>query len=76
MLKFNLTSLKNRKYLCSGYAYYRELKNMCQIEHTRHRCIENFLSNLIAGIIAYQFFPKKPTLNLEIIDNKALRNFT
>lgn len=36
-----------------------ELKNMCQIEHSRHRSVGNFLTNLIAGLIAYSFFPKK-----------------
>lgn len=49
-----------------------ELKNICQIEHTRHRSFENFLTNLLSGLIAYSFFPKKPSLNIEIIDNKAL----
>jgi hypothetical protein len=39
-----------------------ELKNICQIEHSRHRSLANFLSNLIAGIIAYHFLPKK-TIN-------------
>lgn len=39
-----------------------ELKNMCQIEHSRHRSIGNFFTNLIAGLIAYAFFPKKPSL--------------
>jgi len=46
-----------------------ELKNICQIEHTRHRSFENFLSNLIVGLIAYHFLPKKPSLNIDIIDN-------
>jgi hypothetical protein len=49
-----------------------ELKNICQIEHTRHRSFGNFLTNLLSGLIAYSFFPKKPSLNLDIIDNKAL----
>jgi hypothetical protein len=49
-----------------------ELKNICQIEHTRHRSFTNFVTNLLAGLIAYSFLPKKPSLNLEIIDNKAL----
>lgn len=49
-----------------------ELKNICQVEHTRHRSFENFLTNLISGLIAYSFFPKKPSLNIEIIDNKTL----
>lgn len=47
-----------------------ELKNQCQIEHTRHRSFENFITNLLSGLIAYSFFDKKPSLNLEIIDNK------
>jgi hypothetical protein len=49
-----------------------ELKNMCQIEHTRHRSFDNFLTNLLSGLIAYSLFPKKPSLNIEIIDNKSL----
>jgi hypothetical protein len=52
-----------------------ELKNICQIEHTRHRSIENFLTNMISGLVAYSFLPKKPSLNIEIIDNKALNAF-
>ena len=39
-----------------------ELKNMCQIEHTRHRSPINFLVNLFSGLIAYTFFPKKPSI--------------
>ena len=50
-----------------------ELKNMCQVEHTIHRGFNNFITNLLSGLIAYSFFPKKPSLNIEIIDNKALR---
>ena len=49
-----------------------ELKNICQIEHTRHRSFKNFLTNLLAGLIAYSFLPKRPSINLDIIDNKAL----
>jgi hypothetical protein len=51
-----------------------ELKNMCQIEHTRHRGFKNFITNLLSGLIAYSFFPKKPSINIEIIDNKALKH--
>lgn len=42
-----------------------ELKNICQIEHTRHRSFDNFLANLLSGLIAYSFFDKKPSINLE-----------
>ncbi|HEX9826783.1 MAG TPA: IS982 family transposase [Flavobacteriaceae bacterium] len=39
-----------------------ELKNICQIEHSRHRSFGNFLTNLISGLIAYSFLPKKPSI--------------
>jgi len=42
-----------------------ELKNMCQIEHSRHRSVANFLSNLLAGLAAYSFFPKKPAIKYD-----------
>ena len=45
-----------------------ELKNICQIEHTRHRSQEGFIVNLISGLIAYHYLPKKPSLNLEVVD--------
>ena len=41
-----------------------ELKNLCQIEHTRHRSITNFGVNLMAGIVAYCLSDNKPSLNL------------
>jgi hypothetical protein len=41
-----------------------QLKNISQIEHTRHRACTGFLWNLIAGLIAYCHQPKKPSLNL------------
>jgi len=43
-----------------------ELKNICQIEHSRHRSFGNFISNLVAGLIAYSFFPKKPSIKYEM----------
>jgi hypothetical protein len=39
-----------------------QLKNISQIEHTRHRSPLNFLVNLIAALIAYSHQPKKPSL--------------
>lgn len=38
------------------------LKNICQIEHSRHRSGCNFVTNLVSGIAAYAFLPKKPSL--------------
>jgi hypothetical protein len=45
-----------------------ELKNICQIEHTRHRSPEGFIVNVISGLIAYSYLSKKPSLNLEIVN--------
>jgi len=42
-----------------------QLKNICQIEHSRHRSVWNFMVNLLAGLIAYTYLPKKPSLDLE-----------
>jgi Transposase DDE domain len=42
-----------------------ELKNICKIQHTRHRAINNFLINLMGALCAYAFFPKKPSLNIK-----------
>jgi hypothetical protein len=39
-----------------------QLKNICQIEHTRHRSPLNFLVHLFAGLVAYCHQPKKPSL--------------
>ena len=41
-----------------------QLKNISQIEHTRHRSPVNFLVNLICGLIAYCHQPRKPSLQL------------
>jgi len=41
-----------------------QLKNISQIEHSRHRSPINFLVNLVCGLIAYCRQPKKPSLGL------------
>jgi hypothetical protein len=41
-----------------------QLKNVCQIEHSRHRSPFNFLVHLMAGLAAYCHQPKKPSLDL------------
>lgn len=42
-----------------------QLKNISQIEHSRHRSSDNFLVNLLSGLVAYMHQPKKPSLNLD-----------
>ena len=65
--------LQTRKFKCRNYSCLRkvfpeqtshikgtndELKNICQVEHSRHRSFTNFLSNLISGFITYSFLQK------------------
>ncbi len=38
------------------------LKNICDIEHSRHRSVTNFLVNLVSALAAYSFLPKKPSI--------------
>jgi len=52
-----------------------ELKNMCQIEHSRHRSFTNFITNLISGLIAYSFFPKKPAIRFESAETTQIALF-
>jgi hypothetical protein len=49
-----------------------ELKNICQIEHSRHRSLGNFLTNLISGLIAYSFLPKKPSIKYQTVKTNQI----
>lgn len=42
-----------------------QLKNISQIEHSRHRSIANFFVNLLAGLVAYTHQQKKPSINFK-----------
>jgi hypothetical protein len=41
-----------------------QLQHLSQIEHTRHRSVTGCMGHLIAGLVAYSFPPKKPSLGL------------
>jgi hypothetical protein len=43
-----------------------ELKNICQLEHTRHRSNSGFLLNIMGAIAAYSFIPKKTSIKRDI----------
>ena len=44
-----------------------ELKNIAQIEYSRHRSVTGFTVNLMASLAEYSFFPKKPIIAFERI---------
>lgn len=43
-----------------------QLKNISQIEHTKHRSVWNFAVNILAGLCAYILQPKKPSIRVKI----------
>ena len=53
-----------------------QLKNISQIEHSRHRSLENFMVNMASGLIAYCLQPKKPSIcgvkNYPLLTNDML----
>jgi hypothetical protein len=49
-----------------------QLKNIAQVEHTRHRSVVNSLVNLVAGLLSYTHQPKKPRLRLTDHDRSLL----
>ena len=44
------------------------LKNISQIEHSRHRSLTNCMINVVAGLLAYSYQEKRPSLNIRIDD--------
>jgi len=42
-----------------------QLQNISPLVHSRHRSVPNFMVNIIAGLIAYSFQEKKPTIKLD-----------
>ena len=49
-----------------------QLKNISQLEHTRHRSPVNFMVNVLGALIAYAFQPKKPSINIAQSQMKLL----
>jgi len=49
-----------------------QLKNICQIEHSRHRSSTNFVVNTIAALLAYTFKEKKPSLKIRVKELERL----
>src|SRR5574344_1072969 len=52
-----------------------ELKNIAQVEHSRHRSFDNFIVNTLGALAAYCFFPKKPTIAVQRTIDRQLTLF-
>ena len=49
-----------------------QLKNISQIEHSRHRSVANCFVNLLGGLVAYTWREKKPSLNIRVKEQLQL----
>lgn len=52
-----------------------QLKNIAQAEHSRHRSFGNFITNLVASLIAYSFQEMKPRIKFETNNTTQLALF-
>lgn len=52
-----------------------ELKNIAQIEHSRHRSFNNFIASSLSTIVTYCFFEKKPAIDVNFINDGQLTIF-
>ena len=50
-----------------------ELKNIAQIEHSRHRSFNNFIANSLSA--AYCFFEKQPAIDVNFVNDGQLAIF-
>jgi hypothetical protein len=49
-----------------------QLKNISQIELSRHRSVHGFMLNMMGDLIAYQLKESKPQLNITDVDFNAI----
>lgn len=53
-----------------------QLKNISQIEHSRHRSVANYFADIVTGLIAYTYREKLPSLNLRPSEQILLQGNT
>ena len=52
-----------------------QLKNIMQLEHSRHRGVPHYFADILAGLIAYTYQEKLPSLNLAPRQQKILAGY-
>jgi hypothetical protein len=53
-----------------------QFKNISQIEHSRHRSVPNYFADILAGLIAYTYREKLPSLNLTPVQLQLIQGNT
>ena len=49
-----------------------QLKNISFIEHSRHRSVNGFMLNLLAGLVAYCLKKDNPPLNISDVELNSM----
>lgn len=78
-MKARLISLWDRALLTKRFIIETindQLKNISQIEHSRHRSLHGFMLNLMGGLIAYCLKENKPAINIDMCDIIKLQQST
>jgi hypothetical protein len=52
-----------------------ELKNMCQVEQSRHRSFVNVTANILSRLIGIKLLPKKPSIKYETFETNKIALF-
>jgi hypothetical protein len=74
-MKAKAISLWDRAMLSKRYiieTINEQLKNISDIEHSRHRSMNGFMLNLLAGLVAYCLKKNKQTLNLTDVERNSM----
>ena len=57
------------------YPFPQFIKNIAQVEYSRHRSFDNFIVNTLGALAAYCFFPKRPTIAVQRTIDRQLTLF-
>jgi hypothetical protein len=74
-MKAKAMSLWDRAMLSKGFIIETindQLKNISFIEHSRHRSMNGFMLNLLAGLVAYCLKENKPSLNITDVERNSM----
>lgn len=76
-MKNSLMSIADKILLRKRTLIEMVMKNIAQIEHSRHRSFSNFIANSLSAIAAYYCFEKKPAIDVNFVmtDNCLFSNF-
>lgn len=71
-MKNSLMSIADKILLRKRTLIEMVMKNIAQIEHSRHRSFSNFIANSLSAIAVYCCFEKKPATDVNFVNDGQL----